>query len=60
MTQQAVEIAGTAAPEERHFRGDLACAAIVARVRYAEAVGGGLALGASEGWWAEAAWAKVS
>lgn len=49
MTQQAVEIAGTAAPEERHFWGDLACAAIVARVRYAEAVGRGLALGASEG-----------
>lgn len=60
VAQQAVEVAGTAAPEERHIWGDLACTAIVARVRYAEAVGGGLALGAGEGCWTEAARAEVA
>lgn len=60
VAQQAVEVAGTAAPEERHIWSDLACTAIVARVRYAEAVGGCLALGAGEGCWTEAARAEVA
>lgn len=60
VAQQAIEVAGTAAPEERHVWGDLACPAIVAWVRYAEAVGGGLALGAGEGCWTEAAGAEVT
>lgn len=60
VAQQAIEVAGTAAAEERHIWGDLACAAIVARVRYAEAVGGGLALGAGEGCWTETAWTEVA
>lgn len=57
VAQQAVEIAGAAALEERHIRGDLASAAVVAGVGDAEAVGGGLALGPSEGRWTQAAWA---
>lgn len=60
VAQQAVEVAGTAAAEERHIWGDLACAAVVARVRYAQAVGGGLALGAGEGRRTEAARAEVA
>lgn len=60
VAQQAVEVAGTAASEERHIWGDLARTAIVAGVRYAEAVGGGLALRASEGCWTETAWAEVT
>lgn len=60
VAQQAVEVAGTAASEERHIWSDLACTAIVARVRYAQAVGGGLALGAGEGCWTEAARAEVA
>lgn len=49
VAQQAVEIAGTAALEERRIRGDLAGATVVAGVGDAEAVGGGLALRPSEG-----------
>lgn len=60
VAQQAVEIAGAAAVEERHIWGDLACATIVAGVRYAEAVSRGLALRPSEGWWTQAAWAKMA
>lgn len=60
MAQQAIEVARTAALEERHVCGDLARATIVAGVGDAEAVSGGLALGPSEGWWTQAAWAKVS
>lgn len=60
VAQQAVEIAGAAALEERHVWGDLACATIVAGVRNAEAVGRGLALRPSEGWRTQAAWAKVA
>lgn len=60
VAQQAVEVAGTAAPEEWHIWSDLACTAVVAGVRYAEAVGGGLALGAGEGCRTQAARAKVA
>lgn len=60
VAQQAVEVAGAAALEERHVWGDLARAAVVAGVGDAEAVGGGLALGPSEGWWTQAAWAEVA
>lgn len=60
VAQQAIEIAGAAALEERHIWGDLASASIVAGVGDAEAVGGGLALRPSEGCWTEAAWAEVA
>lgn len=60
VAQQAVEIAGAAALEERRVCGDLARPAVVAWVGDAEAVGGGLALRASEGWRAQAAWAQVA
>lgn len=56
VAQQAVEIAWAAALEEWHVWGDLASAAIVAGIGDAEAVGGGLALRPSEGWWTQAAW----
>lgn len=56
VAQQAVEIAGAAALEERHVWGDLASATIVAGVGDAEAVGGGLALRPGEGCWTQAAW----
>lgn len=49
MAQQAVEVAGAAAVEERCVGSDLASAAIVTRVGDAEAVGGCLALGPGEG-----------
>lgn len=49
MAQQAVEVTGAAAVEERGIGSDLASAAIVTRVGDAEAVGGRLALGPSEG-----------
>lgn len=52
VAQEAVEITGAAAAEKRHLWGDLARAAIVTGVRYAEAVGRGLALRSSEGRWA--------
>lgn len=51
MAQEAVEITGAAAAEKWHVWGDLARAAIVTGVRYAEAVGGGLAFRSSEGCW---------
>lgn len=51
VAQEAVEITGAAAAEKRHLWGDLARAAVVTGVRYAEAVGRGLALGSSEGRW---------
>lgn len=51
MAQEAVEITGAAAAEKRHVRRDLARAAVVTGVRYAEAVSGGLALRSSEGRW---------
>lgn len=57
VAEQAVEIAGAAAMEERRVRGDLARSAVVAGVGDAEAVGGGLALWPSEGRWTQAAWA---
>lgn len=60
VAQQAVEVAGAAALEERHVWGDLARATIVAGVGDAEAVSGSLALGSSEGWWTQAAWAEVA
>lgn len=49
VAQKAVEITRAAALEEGHVRRDLACAPIVAGVRYAEAVSGSLALWPSEG-----------
>lgn len=48
MAQEAVEITGAAAAEKWHVWGDLACAAVVTGVRYAEAVSRGLALRSSE------------
>lgn len=51
VAQEAVEITGAAAAEKRHVRRDLARAAVVTGVRYAEAVSGGLALRSSEGRW---------
>lgn len=60
VAQQPIEIAGAAALEERHIRGDLASAAVIAGVGDAEAVGGGLALGSSEGWRTQAARAYVA
>lgn len=57
VAQQAVEIAGAAALEERHVWGNLACAPVVAGVGDAETVCGGLALRPSKGWWTQAAWA---
>lgn len=60
MAQQAVEVAGAAALEERRIWGDLAGAAVVAGVGDAEAVGGGLALRPSEGRGTQAAWAEVA
>lgn len=57
MAQQAVEVAGTAALEERRIWGDLASATVVTGVGDAEAVSGGLALRSSEGCWTQAAWA---
>lgn len=49
VAQQAIEIAGTAALEERCFWGDLARSAIVAGVGDAEAVSRSLAFRSSEG-----------
>lgn len=49
VAQQAIEIAGTAALEERRVWGDLTCSTIVARVGDAEAVCRSLALRSSEG-----------
>lgn len=49
VAQQAIEVAGAAALEERSIWGDLASATVVTRVGDAEAVGGGLALRPSEG-----------
>lgn len=49
VAQEAVEITGAAAAEKRHVWSDLTRAAVVTGVRYAEAVGRGLALGSSEG-----------
>lgn len=60
MAQEAVEITRAAAAEKRHIWRDLACAAVVAGVRYAEAVSRGLALRSSEGRWAQTAWTKVA
>lgn len=60
VAQQAVEIAGTAALEERCLRGDLASAPVVARVGDAETVSGGQALGSGEGRRTQAAWADVA
>lgn len=60
VAQQAVEVDRAAALEEGRVRGGLARAAVVAGVGDAEAVGGGLALGPSEGGGAEAAGAQVA
>lgn len=60
VAQEAVEVAGAAAAEKGHVRRDLARAAVVARVGYAQAVGRSLALGASEGCRAQTAWTQVA
>lgn len=59
VAQEAVEITGAAAAEKGHVRRDLARAAVVAGVGYAEAVGRGLALGSGEGRRAQTAGAEV-
>lgn len=51
VAQEAIEITGAAAAEKWHVWGDLARAAIVTGVRYAEAVRRGLAFRSSEGCW---------
>lgn len=60
VTQQAIEVAWAAALEERRIWGDLARPTVVAGVGDAKAVGGGLALGSSEGGWTQAAWAQMA
>lgn len=60
MAQEAIEITGAAAAEKWHVWGDLARATIVTGVRYAEAVGRGLAFRSSEGCWTQTAWTKVA
>lgn len=60
VTQQAIEIAGAAALEERRVWGDLTCAAIVTGVGDAETVSWGLALWPSKSRRAQAAWTEVA
>ena len=59
VAEQAVEVAGAAALEERRVGGDVAGAAVVAGVGDAEAVGRSLTFVPGEGRGTQAAWAQV-